>query len=150
MWKGWLQHGCERKFWLNTYSQKTRHFSLWALSTGSHFSLLFLLLLLLPLVCIISLEHFRTIDYVHVREGRLGNDHLTWRGGYGFFLKKYSDSQCCWKKYSDFGGEKKKSDSEFLSYNLMLNSGKKIRDKNKKYFNSRVVGKKNSEQNKKP
>ena len=28
-------------------------------------------------------------------------------GGYVFFLKKYSDSQCCWKKYSDFGGEKK-------------------------------------------
>ena len=27
--------------------------------------------------------------------------------GYGFFLKKYSDSQCCWKKYSDFGGGKK-------------------------------------------
>jgi hypothetical protein len=28
--------------------------------------------------------------------------------GYGFFLKKYSDSQCCGKKYSDFGGGKKK------------------------------------------
>jgi len=25
-----------------------------------------------------------------------------------FFLKKYSDSQCCWKKYSYFGGGKKK------------------------------------------
>ena len=24
-----------------------------------------------------------------------------------FFLKKYSDAQCCWKKYSDFGGGKK-------------------------------------------
>ena len=24
-----------------------------------------------------------------------------------FFLKKYSHSQCCWKKYSDFGGGKK-------------------------------------------
>jgi hypothetical protein len=48
----------------------------------------------------------------------LGNDHLTCRGGYGFFLKKYSDFG---------GGKKKKSDSEFLSYNLMLNSGKKIR-----------------------
>jgi hypothetical protein len=34
--------------------------------------------------------------------------------GYGFFPKKYSD----------FGGGKKKSDSEFLSYNLMLNTGK--------------------------
>jgi hypothetical protein len=46
--------------------------------------------------------------------------------GMGFFLKKYSDSQCCWKKNSDFGGgKKKKSDSEFLSYNLMLISGKK-------------------------
>ena len=30
------------------------------------------------------------------------------RGGYDFFLKKYSDSQCCWKKYTDFGGGKKK------------------------------------------
>jgi hypothetical protein len=29
------------------------------------------------------------------------------KGGYVFFLKKYSDSQCCWKKYSDFGGGKK-------------------------------------------
>ena len=29
------------------------------------------------------------------------------KGGYGFFLKKYSDSQSCWKKYSDFGGGKK-------------------------------------------
>jgi hypothetical protein len=39
----------------------------------------------------------------------LGNDHLTWRGGVMvIFLKKYSDSQCCWKKYSDFGGGKKK------------------------------------------
>ena len=26
------------------------------------------------------------------------------------------------KKYSDFGGGKKKSDSEFLSYNLVSNS----------------------------
>ena len=55
----------------------------------------------------------------------LGNDHLTWKGGGGVmvFPKKYSDSQCCWKKYSDFGGGEKKSDSEILSYNLMLNSG---------------------------
>ena len=44
-----------------------------------------------------------------------------------FFLKKYSDSQCCWKKYSDFGGGKKKNMIQFLSYNLMLNSGKKFR-----------------------
>ena len=46
------------------------------------------------------------------------------------------------KKYSDFGGGKKKSDSEFLSYNLMLNSGKKfhaLHDKKKKYSNSCVV-----------
>jgi hypothetical protein len=48
------------------------------------------------------------------------------------------------KKYSDFGGGKKKSDSEFLSYNLMLNSGSKfraLRVKKYKYLNSRVVGK---------
>ena len=57
------------------------------------------------------------------------------------------------KKYSDFGGRKKKSDSEFLSYNLMINSGNKIRalhNKKNKYSNSRVVRKKNYERNKKP
>jgi hypothetical protein len=50
------------------------------------------------------------------------------------------------------GGKFFLSDSEFLSYNLMLNSGKKIRalrDK-KKNSNSCVVRKKNSERNKKP
>ena len=48
---------------------------------------------------------------------------------------------------------KKLSDSEFLSYSLMLNSGKKfraLRYKKNKYSNSRVVRKKNSERNKKP
>ena len=46
------------------------------------------------------------------------------------------------KKYSDFGEGGKKSDSEFLSYNLMLNSGKKncaLHDKKHKYSNSHVV-----------
>ena len=41
--------------------------------------------------------------------------------------------------------KKKKSDSEFLSYNPMLNSGKKIRtlrDKKNKYSNSGAVRKK--------
>ena len=28
-------------------------------------------------------------------------------GSYVFLLKKYSDSQCCWKIYSDVGGGKK-------------------------------------------
>ena len=49
--------------------------------------------------------------------------------------------------------EKKKSDSEFLSYNLMLDSGRKfraLRDKKNKYSNSCVVRKRNSERNKKP
>ena len=74
------------------------------------------------------------------------------KGGYGFFLKKSSDSQCCWKKYSDFGGGKKKSDSECLSYNLMLNSGKKFRALHDKKINilTRVVRKKNSERYKRP
>ena len=60
------------------------------------------------------------------------------KGALWFFLKKYSDSQCCWKKYFDFGAEKKKSDTEILSYNLMLNSWKKfraLRDKKNKYSN---------------
>jgi hypothetical protein len=70
-------------------------------------------------------------DFTTSSHDILGTDHLTWRVGYGFFfrselfyldntrvriyffchdgffLKKYSDSQCCWKKYSDFGGGKK-------------------------------------------
>ena len=37
------------------------------------------------------------------------------RGGYGFFLKKYPDSQCCWKKNILILVEEKQSDSEFLS-----------------------------------
>jgi hypothetical protein len=40
------------------------------------------------------------------------------------------------KKYSDFVGEKKKSDSEFLSYNLMLILVKKIRALSDKKINS--------------
>jgi hypothetical protein len=49
--------------------------------------------------------------------------------------------------------EKKKSDSEFLSYNLMLNSGKKIRalrDKKNYILTLALFRKKNSERNKKP
>jgi hypothetical protein len=57
------------------------------------------------------------------------------KGGWGYVLKKYSGFG---------GGKKKKSDSEFLSYNLMLNSGKN------KYSNSCVVRKQISERNKKP
>ena len=55
--------------------------------------------------------------------------------GYGFFLKKYSD----------FGGGKKKCDSEFLSYNLMLNSGKKFALRATKKINilTLVLSKKN-------
>ena len=56
-------------------------------------------------------------------------------------------------KYSDFGGGKKtKFDSEFLSYNLMLNTGKNFAlcATKKKYSNSRVVRKTNSERKKKP
>jgi hypothetical protein len=56
------------------------------------------------------------------------------------------------KKIFWFWWRKKKSDSEFLWYNLMLYYGKKfraLRDK-KKYSNSRVVRKINSERNKKP
>jgi hypothetical protein len=49
----------------------------------------------------------------------LGNDHLTWTGG----SKKYSDSKCCWKKYSDFGGGKKKIC--FKVFVIMWNSGEK-------------------------
>jgi hypothetical protein len=49
--------------------------------------------------------------------------------------------------------EEKKSDSEFLSYNLILDFGKKIRallDKKNKYSISRVVRKHFYERSKKP
>jgi hypothetical protein len=62
-----------------------------------------------------------------------------------FFLKEYTDSQCCWKKYSDFGGGKRNNVSEFLSYHLILHSGKKyrpLRDK-KKYNLTLVLSEKN-------
>jgi hypothetical protein len=62
------------------------------------------------------------------------------------------DSQCCLKKYSDFGGGKKNNlIRSFCHYSLMSYSGKKfraLRDK-KKNSNSRFVRKKNSERNKK-
>ena len=48
------------------------------------------------------------------------------KGGYVFFLKKYSDSNVAEKNILILVEEKKKYDSEFLSYNLMWNSGKKI------------------------
>ena len=58
------------------------------------------------------------------------NSKLTTQTGiqsirFNFFTRRIRE--CCWQKYSDFGVGKKKYDSEFLSYNLMLNSGKKIR-----------------------
>ena len=62
---------------------------------------------------------YMIISY-HVRERP-----FNLKGGYGFFLIKYSDSHCCWKKYSDFGGGKKIYLIQFLSYNLMLKSGEK-------------------------
>jgi hypothetical protein len=49
--------------------------------------------------------------------------------------------------------EKKKSDSEFLSYKLILNSGKKIRALREKKINILTLAlskRKNSERNKKP
>ena len=73
-----------------------------------------------------------------------GNDHLTWRGGYGFFSKKIF-----WfpifpeKNILILVEEKKKSDSECLPYNLMLNSGKK-------FLTLVLSEKKISERNKKP
>ena len=51
-------------------------------------------------------------------KGRYGKRTPWWFNNHGlyFFLKKYFDSQRCWKKYSDFGGGKKN--------NMMLNCGK--------------------------
>jgi hypothetical protein len=54
----------------------------------------------------------------------LGNDHLTEEGVW-FFSKKIFWFPMLLKKIFWFWWRKKKSDSEFLSYNLMLNSGEK-------------------------
>ena len=65
-----------------------------------------------------------------------------------FFLKYILIPNVAEKNILILVEKKKKSDSEFLSYNLMLNSGKKfraLRDKIIKYSNSCVVRKKNSE-----
>ena len=48
---------------------------------------------------------------------------------YVFFLKKYSDSQCCWKKYSDFGGGKKIWFRVFVIQPNVEFRKKKFRDK---------------------
>jgi hypothetical protein len=68
---------------------------------------------------------FFSLEYCHIETVRERPFNLKGGGGIVIFLKKYSDFG---------GGKKKKSDSEFLSYKLMLNSGKKIhasRDKKK-------------------
>jgi hypothetical protein len=72
-------------------------------------------------------------------------------GGYGFFSKNIFWFPMLLKKIFWFWWGKKKSDSEFLSYNLMLISGKKNSRlaRQKKNSNSRVVRKKISERNKK-
>jgi hypothetical protein len=63
-----------------------------------------------------------------------------------FFLKNILIPNVAEKKYSDFdGGKEKKSDSEFLPYNLMWNYGKTfraLRDKKNKYSNSCCLKKK--------
>jgi hypothetical protein len=56
------------------------------------------------------------------------------------------------KKYSDFGGGKKKFDSEFLSYNLMLNTGKNFAlcGTKKIYILTLVLSKKKNSERKNP
>ena len=58
----------------------------------------------------------------------LGTNHLTWKGGgYGFFYKNILIPNVAEQNIVILVEDnKKKSDSELLSYNLMLNSGKKI------------------------
>jgi hypothetical protein len=67
--------------------------------------------------------------------------------GMGFFLKKYSDSQCCWKKYSDFGGGKK---IIWFRVYVIYPNVKFCATKKNKSSNSCVVRSKISERNKKP
>ena len=85
-------------------------------------------------------KYFFKIKY---NQSSLGTDHLTSRGGYGFFSKINILIPSAAEKNILILVEEKKSDSEFLSYNLMLNSGgKNSRDKKKNILNFRVVRKK--------
>ena len=58
-----------------------------------------------------SISYWVSLQSIHLKANtviiRERPFNLKGGGGYGFFLKWYSDSQCCWKKYSDFGGGKK-------------------------------------------
>ena len=78
--------------------------------------------------------------YLDIREQPFNLKGLIW-----FYPKKIFWFPMLLKKIFWFWWRKiKKSDSEFLSYNLMLNSGKKFRalcDKENKYSNSCVVRK---------
>jgi hypothetical protein len=58
---------------------------------------------------------------------RDGSFNFQGEGGYGFYLKKYSDSQFCWKNILILVEKKIIIWFRVLSYNLMLNSGKKSR-----------------------
>ena len=76
---------------------------------------------------------------VYLFSKKLGTDHLTSR--LWFFSKQIFWFPMLLKKIFWFWWREKKSVSEFLSYNLMLNSGKNIRalgDKKNKYYNSHV------------
>ena len=83
---------------------------------------------------------------VYLFSKKLGTDHLTSRGeGVCFFSKQILWFPMLLKQIFWFWWREKKSVSEFLSYNLMSTSGKKIRamcDKINKYYNSDVVRKK--------
>ena len=77
---------------------------------------------------------------------KLGNDHLTWRGGLCFFSKKIFWFLMLLKKIFWFWWRKKKNNLiQSFCHIFLLNSGKKfraLRDKKKKNSNSCVVRKK--------
>ena len=106
-------------------------------------------------ICLLSLNcKYKRIYFYFGVQKKLRERPFNLKGGYGFFLKKIFWFPMLLKKIFWFWWrEKKKSDSEVLSYNLMLNSGKKncdLRDKKNRYSNSCVVRIKISERNKKP
>jgi hypothetical protein len=81
-----LHRSCQYIFWWNFTIRSHSSFDIGcsiSFSTGS--SLFF---------CITSCILFRDGPFIL-------------KGGLYYFSKKNSDSQCCWKKYSDFGGGKK-------------------------------------------
>ena len=103
-------------------------------------------------LCSNQSNHRTAIDCLSFQQ-EIRDGPFNFQGGLWFFSKQIFWFPMLLKKIFWFWWREKKSVSEFLSYNLMLNFGEKklhfVRQKNK-YYNSHVVRENFSEWSKKP